>query len=240
MADDITNAPGPFSNYLRQNGNLPKPQEGTMAPKNTEAAVEKKTKAPPPTTSTSKPSVRQLIDARMFTVEDHDAKLVNLNTRAEKHGETTKPAADIKVDMVMPHTGIACFGDSFQEFLFREPGAGESRVPDLKLDGGDKRTKVRNPEVKKLPLDVEYDGYTVVISVGLRSSKPVEMTDCRVRGFTLEALDGGAVKITFTISGYPNKDQIGSLFDWQRRDINVTLRRPKASIETAPAGAQLN
>lgn len=225
---------GPFSRYLGEKGNLPKPpEEGTMT-KTASPAKTEKDKAKPI------PSVRQVLDSRMFTVEDHDAKLVNLNTRAEKHGDKTKPAADIKFELVVPHTGIACFGESFQEFLFREPGAGESRVPDLKLDGGDKRTKVRNPEVKKLPLEIEYDGYTVVVSVGLRTSKPVELTDCRVRGISLEPLDGGAVKVTLTVTGYPNKDQIGSLYDWQRRDVDLTLRRPKASSEPPPAGATVN
>lgn len=179
---------------------------------------------------TEKPSVRQILDATMFELSDHTAKLSNLNTRAEKHGEKTKPAADIKFEVIGDSSLLSYFGESFREFLFREPGVGENRVAYLNL-GDDKRTKLRNPEVAQVPLNLEYDGYSAVISVGLKTGKPVELSDCRVRGFSIQALDGGAVKISFTVTGYPDKAQIGSLFEWQKRDVDLTLSRPKADIE---------
>ena len=52
------------------------------------------------------PTVRQLLDAQMFTITSHECELAHLNTRTERHGEENAPAADLKLVVTGPHSLI--------------------------------------------------------------------------------------------------------------------------------------
>lgn len=175
-------------------------------------------------------TVRQILDAQMFAVENHETELAHLNTRTEKHGEDNAPAADLKLVVTGPHSLIECFGDGLRSFLFREPGVGEDKQTAMDL-GGDKRTKVRYPKIKPVTLDDEFPGYTVVLSPGLDIGEPLTFKGAKLKNFRFRAIDGGAVEVTFTASVYPDGHQAGVLFEWQRKTLVLTLERPKAASE---------
>lgn len=175
-------------------------------------------------------SVRQILDAQMFTVENHEAELFHLNTRTERHGEDNVPASDLKFVIAGPHSMIQCFGEGLIEFLFREPGVGEDRQTAMDL-GGDKRTKVRYPKIKPVTMDDEFPGYTVMLSAGLETGQGLTFKDAKLKAFKFKAIDGGAVEVTFSAAVYPDEHQAGVLFGWQKKTLVLTLQRPKAASE---------
>lgn len=175
-------------------------------------------------------SVRQILDAQMFTVTAYEAELAHLNTRTEKHGEDNAPAADLKLVITGPHSLIECFGEGLREFLFREPGVGEDKQTAMDL-GGDKRTKVRYPKIKPVTLDDEFPGYTVLLSPGLDAGETLTFKGAKLKQFRFRAIDGGAVEVTFSAAVYPDEHQAGVLFGWQKKTLVLTLERPKAAGE---------
>ena len=175
-------------------------------------------------------TVRQILDAQMFTVTSHECELAHLNTRTEKHGEENAPAADLKLVVTGPHSLIDCFGEGLREFLFREPGVGEDKQTAMDL-GGDKRTKVRYPKVKPVTLDDEFPGYTVILSPGLDAGEALTFKGAKLKAFRFKAIDGGAVEVTFSAAVYPDEHQAGVLFGWQKKTLVLTLERPKAASE---------
>lgn len=178
-------------------------------------------------------TVRQILEAQMFTVENHETELAHLNTRTEKHGEENAPAADLKLVVTGPHSLIECFGEGLREFLFREPGVGEDKQTALDL-GGDKRIKVRYPKIKPVTLDDEFPGYTVILSPGLDTGEPLTFKGAKLKQFRFRAIDGGAVEVTFSAAVYPDEHQAGVLFGWQKKTLFLTLQRPKAASEQKP------
>jgi len=176
------------------------------------------------------PSARQILDAQMFAVINHEAKYLNYNPRPEKHGEEDVPAADLKFELIGPHSMIECFGEGLREFLFREPGVGEDAQTTLDL-GGDKRTKVRYRECPTVPWDAEFPGYTVIVSTGLDTGESLTFKGAKLKSFKFQAMDGGAVKVTLSAAVYPDEAQSGKLFVWQKKTLVLTLQRPKAASE---------
>ena len=175
-------------------------------------------------------TVRQILDAQMVAVENHETELAHLNTRTEKHGEDNAPAADLKLVVTGPHSLIECFGEGLREFLFREPGVGEDKQGVIDL-GSDKRTKVRYPKIKPVTFDDEFPGYTVVLSPGLDIGEPLTFKGAKLKNFRFRAIDGGAVEVTFSAAVYPDEHQAGVLFGWQKKTLVLTLERPKAASE---------
>ena len=175
---------------------------------------------------------RQILDAQMFTVTAYEAKYLNYNPRPEKHGDEDVPAADLKFELIGPHSMIECFGEGLRDFLFREPGVGEDAQTTLDL-GGDKRTKVKYRECSTLPWDAEFPGYTVTVSTGLDTGESLVFNGAKLKAFKFQAMDGGAVKITLSAAVYPDEAQSGKLFVWQKKTLVLTLERPKAASEQA-------
>lgn len=176
-----------------------------------------------------KPTVREMLDARMFVLQEHDATLFNLNTRTEKHGEEDVPAADVKFRVLGPSTLLDYFSDRLRPFLFREPGVGEKQSG---LDlGGDKRTMPAEPKLEAQRLSEEFPGYLVTIAAGIRAGKPVVLGGATLKGFSFLPKEGGAVEITFTVSAHPDGKQVATLYEWQRKNVVITLDRPKSDAE---------
>ncbi len=176
------------------------------------------------------PSARQILDAQMFTVTNHECELAHFNTRTELHGEKNTPAADLKLVLTDAHSLIECFGDGLREFLFREPGVGEDAQTILDL-GGDKRSKVRYPKIKPVTLNDEFPGYAVILSPGLDAGESLTFKQAKLKQFRFKAIDGGAVEVTFSAAVYPDEHQAGVLFGWQKKTLVLTLQRPKAASE---------
>ena len=67
----------------------------------------------------------------MFQLENHTAKLSNLNLRAELHGEETKVAVDLKFDMKLSNDVLSYFDPSLKSSLYAAPSAEDQLKQEL-------------------------------------------------------------------------------------------------------------
>lgn len=155
----------------------------------------------------------------MFALEEHTAKIANVNPRAELNGNDTKLAADIKFETCIGRDLLDEFDPALRGLMFREPQTGDQ--PQL-IDSGDGATALRMPKLQPLGWDEKYPGYSLVVH-GLLDDVaiPVELS-----GFTFKGLDGGSVKTSFRATCHPDADQIGHLCGLIQNDVEISLVPP--------------
>lgn len=158
----------------------------------------------------------------MFALEEHTAKIANVNPRSEKHGDQTKLAADIKIETCVGRKTLDEFDTALRALLFREPQTGDQ--PQL-IDADDGATALRMPKLAPLEWEEKYPGYTLILHGMLVEdiAIPVELS-----GFSFKGLDGGAVKTSLRATCHPDADQIGHLCSLIQNDVEISLVPPAA------------
>lgn len=152
-------------------------------------------------------------------------RLANLNPRAEKHGEDTKPALDLKIEATCASNVLIHFHSELRQHLFmKDPN------PDLvdQATENDGLTMLRYPKMGAIKWDWEGAGYTAEVDYGLGGDSNIALEDVKVDHFTIEALNGGSVTITFRIIAHPDADDVGKLCEFIQRDIELKLTPPEA------------
>lgn len=162
----------------------------------------------------------------MLTLQNHVAKIANFNPRAEKHGDENKLAGDIKFETCCARGVLDQFDPTLRPLLFRAPAVGEQ--PQL-IDQGDGATALRVPKLAPLKWDEEFPGYKLVVHSGLGLVEPMEIADVALSGFTLEALEGGSVKVGFRASCHPDAEKSGALCELIQEEVEISLVPPSAS-----------
>ena len=61
----------------------------------------------------------------MFSLNNQEAKIANLNTRAEKHGDESVKACDLKIECTLHSSVLDCFDKGLRKILYRKPAAGK-------------------------------------------------------------------------------------------------------------------
>lgn len=151
-------------------------------------------------------------------------KLANVNPRAEKHGEDTKPALDLKIEATCPSTALIHFHSELRQHLFKK-----DENPDLvdQIVENDGLTVLRYPEMGAIKWDIEMTGYTVEVDYGMGGDSNIVLTDVKLDHFTIEAMSGGSVSITFRMIAHPEAGDVGKLCEFIQRDIDLVLTPPE-------------
>lgn len=169
----------------------------------------------------------------MFQLDKAQAKIANVNPRAEKHGEDNKLAADIKVELQAHNSMLDSFDKLLRPALFRKPGKGEQQD----LIDKDGLTAVKFPRIEALVWDEEFPGYEIEIGSGLGLSEPLFLADVTVKKFRFEPIEGGSVIVTFNVICHPDTEEIGLLCSLIQSEAEVTLTPPTAQAEDLPKAA---
>ena len=156
---------------------------------------------------------------------DQTVKLANLNPRAEKHGDDTKPALDLKIEAICPSTALIHFHHELRQHLFKK-----DENPDLvdQLGDGEALTQLRYPKMGAIKWDWEAEGYTATVDYGMGGDSNIVLHDVKVDHFAFEAMNGGSVAITFRITAHPDPRDVGKLCEFIQRDIELVLTPPEA------------
>lgn len=152
-------------------------------------------------------------------------KLANLNPRAEKHGEDTKPALDLKIEATCPSSVLIHFHSELRQHLFmKDPN------PDLvdQATENDGLTVLRYPKMGAIKWDWEGAGYTATVDYGMGGESNIVLEDVKVDHFTIEAMNGGSVAIAFRIIAHPDPEDVGKLCEFIQREIDLVLTPPEA------------
>lgn len=158
----------------------------------------------------------------MFEITQQ-VKLANVNPRAEKHGEDTKPALDLKIEATCPSSVLIHFHPELRQHLFKK-----DESPDLvdQVIEGDGLTALRYPKMGAIKWDWEGTGYTATVDYGMGGDSDIVLADVKVDHFTIEPQNGGSVIITFRIIAHPEADDVGKLCEFIQRDIDLVLTPP--------------
>lgn len=160
----------------------------------------------------------------MFDLDQATVKLASVNPRAEKHGEDTKPACDLKIEAVLPSSALIHFHPELRQHLYKK-----DENPDLvdQVVDGEGLTVLRYPRMGAIKWDWEGTGYTATIDYGMGGDSNIELGDVKVDHFVFEAQNGGSVTVTFRILAHPDSDDMGKLCEFIQRDIELTLTPPE-------------
>lgn len=165
----------------------------------------------------------------MFQLENHHVVLSKLTTRTEKHGDEDVPAASLRITAAVHSGMLDLFNTSLRKTFFCKPRVGDQqRIP---LEAGDDRTSIAIPEIKDLSWDAEYPGYQLSLGVDLEASKPVVLKGVDLSKFAFEFIEGGSVRISFSVACTPDGDQVADLYEWQGKELLLSLTPPKADAQ---------
>lgn len=156
---------------------------------------------------------------------DQTVKLANVNPRAEKHGEDTKPALDLKIEAMCPSSALIHFHSELRQHLFKK-----DENPDLvdQVTEGESLTQLRYPKLGPLKWDWEGIGYTAVVDYGLGGASNIVLEEVKLDHFCFEPQNGGSVAITFRMTVHADADDVGKLCEFIQRDIELKLTPPEA------------
>lgn len=166
----------------------------------------------------------------MLTLNKATAKLSSFNPRAEKHGDENVPAGDLKFEVKVHSTVLDNFDHSYRPFLFRAADASGDQPGLLK---GDDLTELSKPKLRALVLEEEFPGYTLRIGSGLDSIEPLVLTDAKLSNFTIKAINGGSVSLSFSAAVHPDSEAAGELCSLIQEEVELTLEPPKAAAQHA-------
>jgi hypothetical protein len=161
----------------------------------------------------------------MFDLDNQRVKLANVNLRAEKHGDDTRAAVDLKIEATCPSTVLVAFHPELRQHLFKK-----DENPDLvdQVVEGDGLTVLRYARLGALKWDWEGAGYKALIDYGLGGESNIELDDVKIDHFVIEPQNGGSVAVSFRVIAHPDPDDIGKLSEFIQRDIDLTLTPPEA------------
>lgn len=142
---------------------------------------------------------------QQFHLTEKLARLVNVNPRAEIHGDERVPACDLRVSVELPNSALEMFDAALPKALFMP----DPTEPDI-LDMGHLDT-VKFPKLAPLKWKHEIIGAKVHIGYGIDTTSGVDLDLCDVDKFSVECRNGGTVAIDFRIVCKPDADDLGKL-----------------------------
>jgi hypothetical protein len=170
-----------------------------------------------------------------FTLEKQTCRLVNFNTRPERHGEDPVPAADLKIEYSMPNDELCQFHPALKALLYHFDKKGEQDLIDQAREGDkDYAPHLRVPEIESpIKLKTELVGAMVSIDYGLKSV--IDLHGCNVNDFKIDPQPGGTVLVSFRIQAHPDGSQAGKIYDLMGCEISLTIEPPAPSGELQEA-----
>ena len=157
-----------------------------------------------------------------FELRKENAKLIDVNPRAELHGEATKPACDLKLRVMLPSAELIQLHPNLRAMLYQKP-----TNPDLADQASGEDTALRFPQLTPpYKWAGEVVGGVVTIHHGISAKSDLVLEGALVNEFRLEPLEGGSVETTFRVQCHPDEKAFGRLCAMTGSDIVVTVEPP--------------
>ena len=158
----------------------------------------------------------------MFEIQQQPAKLTHLNIRTEKHGEDDVRAVDLKFERVGANTLLDELAPGLRAALYQPPQAGNQTDA---FNG--ELTALAFPQIEMpLRLDGQWPGYKASIATGIDPDDALVLTS-ELKKQKVEAVQGGSAKHEFTLSAYPDDEELVRLASALGHEVELTLEAPK-------------
>lgn len=169
-----------------------------------------------------------------FELDDFtDAKMTSINARSEKHGpDELHPAIDLSFQVEAANDILSFLDGGLLSALYHKTAASDSEGQHP-LDGVDQASHLPNlrfPMLGPLKWQKEYAGYDLTIQHGLGGKSDIQLTDCKVNGFSIDAKEGGTVLLKFRVqcSTGLNEKTLGKLALLVQHEVPIMLTAPEA------------
>lgn len=160
----------------------------------------------------------------MFSLHEQKAKLANVNIRAELHGEDTKIAVDMKIEIKVGNDILSEFHPDLKSSFYKKAEAGQADL----IDEPGRLTKLKFDELSPLKWSWSGVGYETVINYGVSGKDDITMELTDISQFVFEMMEGGTVGLCFRVSAHPTPEEIGRLSELVQREITLTLVEPES------------
>jgi hypothetical protein len=169
----------------------------------------------------------------MLTLERQTAKLVNLNARAEKHGEENIPAADLHFSFDASNDLLSEFDPALKSSLYRKPDANGDQGELLDQPGW--LPKLRFPAMSAFKWEIAFKDATLTVHAPRKS---IVLSPCDIDQFKFEPRDGGSVILSFRAVCHPDETQVGKLYNLIQKEVEISLVDPLRNTDAQQQLAQ--
>lgn len=164
----------------------------------------------------------------MFSLANTNATLVNVNPRAEKHGDENRLACDLKFEVSLPNDVLSEFHPTLKGFLYHKssnPTDGDL-IDQAKADDPGWLPNLRIPELQPLKHKAELTGATITVHAPVSKQNDIVIEGCHVDGFTFDCQEGGTVNVTFRAQAHPDEKTIGKLCSYIQEEVEISVEPP--------------
>lgn len=137
----------------------------------------------------------------MFSLTNHPVKINNYTARKELNGELRVLAGTLTCETNCHNSVLDQFDPALKALLYRKPDADEAPPQsEIPLEVTDGLTARRLPHVKPQVWDEDWPGYSASFSSGIKLKDEITLGKLKLSKLVFEALDGGSVRISFTLT----------------------------------------
>jgi len=158
----------------------------------------------------------------VFQLVKERVLLAHLNVRAEKHGDESEAALDVKFELTTANSILKKLNPDLLGALYDFDK--QADVED------DFKRKLRFPLLGVLPWDLELP--RTKLTVHDVDGNDIVLHDGRTNKYRIEALDGGTVKLIFRCKfSQPDEDAVASLMRVLQQDVPISLESVALAAE---------
>jgi hypothetical protein len=159
--------------------------------------------------------------------EGTKAKLISVNPRSERHGETLVPALDLRVQLETGNDVLALLDPKLPATFYEVRQEQLNGVPKV-AEAADLRFPELDPDGKWTG---ESEGYKLLLDYGLGKKSNILFDDCRVHRIAWTVKAGGTVLFAFTASCVHDLTpaKVGTLGMNVQHDVFLQLDPPKVA-----------
>jgi hypothetical protein len=167
----------------------------------------------------------------MFNLENHPVDIKSHTARKEFHGDRLVLASSLSCETICANTVLDEFDHGLRPLLYRNASSDEAPQAEIPLEVTDGLTARRLPHVKPLVLDQKFPGYKLAMPSTIKQHDVIEVEKVELSKLVFEALEGGSVRISFSLSfkvGWMNSGKLNHLI---QETADMTLTPPGVEEE---------
>lgn len=138
----------------------------------------------------------------VFSLDNQNGKLSNINIRTEKHGDEDVVACDLRLLVPISNEQLSEFHPQLRNGLFEIKDSPQSylvdRVP----------TSLKFPQVAPFKWELDMPNCDFSVHWGVTDVSLGGVTACK---FRMEPKEGGTVNVELTVQAKPTSEQVGKL-----------------------------
>lgn len=160
-------------------------------------------------------------------------KLVKTTPRKEIHGDEHVQAISLRLRWETTNESLAKLHPNLKDMLFYRsaPTEAQEQLPELP----EITPNLRVPTVTlPLKIDISFTGYTLEIEHGIDDSSALELYDCGMDKFAVDAKEGGTAIIEWSLSSNSNvtPELVGALCGLEGEEITIAaLTAPEVKAD---------